>query len=899
MKELKNERIEILRTLKFNTPLKNQFFRELAKTSNPFPWLEDLIDEGYFDPETYPGPKEVPDKKGYFTMPYWEPSGYLENLAKLNYRDNDQKTTRLLTEIVDNYIKHDFIERNYRTDYLFLKVIFYLPKDEITSEHINFISIALNSKWDSSLIQSELSKTPIKKLIEYNRKDLLIQLLDIILNFKKKSGEYYDEYNSIMDEFWLNKTLESNKDAIAQFCALDACKVAKNKMLNILNCDEHQFVIPAIEDHPQTMFHGEYDNQLVYFVRDMIEHSYSKEVRELIIEFKDSNFSIFKRIAIHSINYYYDYLNDIFWNWENNPLDDYKLKHEIYRLFKLRHEKFENDDEKINTVIKWIDNEEYIVNLEKESSEPIKIAYEKLKWLSAFKESKNQKIQLLIQEYKEIYPDKIDHPDFDIWIEGPIIVGPKKSDELCEKSNKELSEYLNEKDELKSVFDKSEISESFIKCVSDNPTRFTKDLEPFLDVSKENQYNLIYGLLSAWRSEKTFECQEIFDFLLQILEDNDFWKEDYTNKTNYRNWIVSVVADFIEIGTIDDRYAFENELLPTVEKILLILIKNTEAELPKMHDLVTSVLNSPLGKIFSSMIVFSMKCFRETEKFPNAIKSEIGNQLENPPTELLVTIGRFLPNLCAIDREWVKNNIKLIFSDNDNRWKSTVIGYLFYSSTIYTDIYNLLKNEGYYGKAINADFEDRYINQRLIQHICTFYLKNEEKLDDPDSLISKLINHKNIQQVSFLINFISSRKESITIDQIKPLWYKLIDTFSENGNAENCVIIAKLARWLELVEEIDDDIFNWLILSAKCMKSQTSMSIYIENLTKHVEKSPAKVGKIFLELLKNTPEFKKEDIIKIVEVLFQKEENRTANYICNEYRLKGLDFLRETHEKYN
>lgn len=898
MKTLDEKKIEILRKIRHNEPLKIHFFRKLASTSNPFPWIQDLVNEGYFDPERYPGPKEVPDKEGYYTMPYWEPLGYLENLAKINYQENDREITENLLEIVNNFISQDYEERNYRTDYIFLKIIFLLPKDKITIDHINFISKALNSKWNSSLIQSELSKTPIKKLIRYQRKDLLIRLLEIILDYKKKPGKYNDEYDSVMDEFWLNKTLENNKPAIVQFCALDACIIAKNKMLNILNCNEHQFLIPAIEDHTQTMFHGEYDNQLIYFVRDMIEYSYSNDVKNLIIEFKESEFSIFKRIAIHSINYYYDNLNDLFWNWGSNPLDEFELKHEIYRLFKLRHEKFDTDDSKINMVIDWINNEQYIRNLENEDSEPSQIAYQKLKWLSAFTESKNERIQSLIQEYKEIYPNEIDHPDFDIWIEGPIVVGPKKSEELCERSNKDLSEYLNEKDKLESVFDKSEISESFIKCVSDNPRKFTIDLNHFLDVSRENQYNLIYGLLSAWRSEKTFECQEVFNFILTIIENEDFWKDDYTNKTNYRNWIVSVVADFIEIGTIDDRFAFKNELLPLAEKILLILVNNAEPNLPEMHDIITSVLNSSFGKIFSAMIIYSLKCVRENEKFPDSIRLEFENRLENPSIELSVTLGRFLPNLCAIDKDWVKNNINLIFPKDKEAWKPAFMGYLFYSSVIYTNIYTLFRKEEHYKKAIETDFEDHNVTQRLIQHICTFYLKNEEDLDNPNSLISELINHKNQEQLSFLINFINSR-ESININHIKQLWSKIIDIYSENEEIENCEIITKLARWLKLVEEIDEDIFNWLILSAKCMKSHTSMFIFIENLAKHVEQSPQEVGKIYLELLDKTPEHRKEDIQKIVETLFQKEEIEIANHICNEYRIKGLDFLRDIHRKYN
>ncbi len=900
MKDLKNKRKDLLRKIKVNPPLKRQFFRELAKTSNPFPWLKDLIEEGYFNEENFPGIKEDSEKKGYYTVNYWEPSGYLENLAKLNYVNEDPETTELLTDIYNNYIIFDFEERNYRTDHVFLKVIFYLPKDKITIDHIRFISKIINSKFDTTLIQSELSKTVLKKLIDYELRELLLELLNVLLDFKKVSDH---EFVSIMDKFWLNKTLEDNKPAIAKFCAIDAAKIALNKISKILNDDESEFdyfAIPTIEDHPQSMFPEEiYEFQLVYFVRDMLSSvNYSEELRTCTEKLAASKHRIFKRIAIFIINLHYDELNDIFWNWDDNPLDDINLRHDVYRLFKSNYSKFDDDNKKIESVLEWIDNKKYIHKLEEEGSKPEYIAYEKLRWLSAFEQSKNPKIQKEIKENKELYPKDIDHPDFDVWSSDLIVVGPAKSEELCEKSNEELAEYLNENDTKESVFDKSEITESFIKCVTDHPSKFTSDLNHFLNVSRENQSNLIRGLERAWSSEKTFECKEIFEFILLIIEDEKFWETNYIDKTNYRNWIVSAIADFIETGTRDDRYAFEIELLPVVEKILLILSINTQAELPKMHDLITSVLNSPLGKIYSAMVIYSLKYFRESDEFPDEIRLELERQLKDPSIEILVTLGRFLPYLCALDKEWVKNNINLIFPDEIDKWEPAFMGYLFYSSVIYTNIYNFLKSKGHYDRAIETRFDNRRITQKLIQHICTFYIDGKEDLSDPDSLISKVINQKNTEQLSFLIHFILVRKESIKVDQVKELWLNIFNALDKE-NIENCEIFAKLARWIELIDAIDNDIFNWLIFSAKCMESHSNMAIFINNLTKHVDKSPDKVGKIYLAFIDKTPEYDQEDIQYIVEVLFQKKVTKVANYICNEYRKKGFDFLKDIHDEYN
>lgn len=906
---LENKRKDILRKINFNDPLKRQFFRELATTTNPSPWFKNLIDEGYFKPETYPSPKEDEENEGYITIPYWLPSGFLENLAKLNCLNEDPEITELLLEIINDYINYDFAERNYRTDYVFFKVIFYLPKDKITECHINLVSKALHSNLDSTLIQSELSDIAIKRLIEYESEELLLKLLEIILDFRKKEIKYddkfvYNEFLSIMDEFWLNKTLKDKKPSIGEFCALSASKVALRKIADILKEDENQFnyiSIPTIEDHPQTLSSEDYDVQLVHFVRDMFDYLNSEgidsdEIRECTKELAVSDNKIFKRIAIYIINLYYDKLNDLFWEWKDNPLDDIDLRHDIYRLFKYNHVKFEKDSERIDLVIKWIENQKYIHELQNEGAESDVISYQKLRWLSAFEKSQNPRIRLLIEDCKKFYTGKIEHPDFDLWTSGLITTSPKYSEKLAEMPNKKLADYLNDENKIESIFERSDLSESFIKCVSDNPGKFTNNLSFFLDVSRENQYNLLYGLLEAWRSKKTFDCSEIFDFISEIIENGELWTEK-SDERDYRNLIVSVIADFIEIVTKLDNQAFDTNLLPKAERILLIIVKKTSSDLPQMHDLPTSVLNSTLGKIFSAMIIYSLRCFRVSGSFPDGIRLEFEKQLKDPPIELSLTLGRYLPNLCALDRDWTKNSIKFIFPDKIETWKPAFIGYLFYSSQIYTEIYNFLKKGNHYGRAIKTDFEDRNITIRLIQHICTFYLNGDEDLVDSNSLTLKLIQNKNPEQISFLINFILAKKP-VHIDIVKKLWSTIYEEFIEEEETKKCEVVAKLSRWIELVETIDDDIFQWLLFSAKCMKSHTSMSIFIESLTKHVENTPKEVGEIFLAFEK-TPDHRIEDIKKIVVTLFQKNQSEIANRICYIYWQEGNDFLRDIHEEYN
>ena len=195
------------------------------------------------------------------------------------------------------------------------------------------------------------------------------------------------------------------------------------------------------------------------------------------------------------------------------------------------------------------------------------------------------------------------------------------------------------------------------------------------------------------------------DFIYRIIEPDGFWEEDYSKKGyNYRDWIVSQIADLIEQGTQNDSHAFEAKLLRQAERILLILAEKTESDLSDMKDLVTSVLNSSKGKVFSAMVVYSLRSARvpkegEGKKWVKVIKTDFDNRLDRqfePSLEFSVTLGRYLANLSYLDQEWLILNINGIFpKDDDKHWKAGFTGYLFYNSRVYKNVYFHPEETGY------------------------------------------------------------------------------------------------------------------------------------------------------------------------------------------------------------
>ena len=64
---------------------------------------------------------------------------------------------------------------------------------------------------------------------------------------------------------------------------------------------------------------------------------------------------------------------------------------------------------------------------------------------------------------------------------------------------------------------------------------------------------------------------------------------------------------------------------------------------------------------------------------------------------------------------------------------------------------------------------------------------------------------------------------------IKPLFEKLYEVFSQNeNNPDYQNLISDISKWLVLVDEIDDQIFEWLKLSAKYLNVRFNYIIYTE-----------------------------------------------------------------------
>jgi len=240
--------------------------------------------------------------------------------------------------------------------------------------------------------------------------------------------------------------------------------------------------IVTIEDSPQNLSKNDYQTQLVSLLRDLLQYMGPSKIRTVVSELLTNDHSILRRLAIHLINYYYEEMKNIFWNWGANPIEDYRLKHEIYELFRKNCRKF--TDKQLARVVEWIETEsrrEYYALRRTPAEEKKAEAYHKKEWLSSIMDSNDKRVTSLFKEYDKINSAKLEHPGYLIWFSGVKVSGPEPLDSgLISKTNEEIAAHLVSRmqRELKSQ-EIELLRSSFRTTVRENSQKFSSDLKPF------------------------------------------------------------------------------------------------------------------------------------------------------------------------------------------------------------------------------------------------------------------------------------------------------------------------------------------------------------------------------------------------------------------------------------
>ncbi len=672
--------------------LYKHFFQNLKSPA----WLEPLKKDGWFQPENNPVPQEDLDYSGYYRVPIWYALEYIGKVATHTKEFPCEEKINILVDIVNTIVNNhrNAEERidNDRTDWQIIRIIGTFPIDRIESRHVNFMSAALNSRWGGSLACREIAETIMPKFVHNGKKDLTLELLEVILDAKVVNGQII----AVM-EYWLKEALKSHGESLAKLCGVEAAEIALRQIRELIADGAYLFAsIQVIEDSPSYTPSENYAELLVNFTGMMFRllppDSITKIVANLLQEGVSENSDDYAQrqshkivglIALNAIKHHYENLKQLFWGWEGNPFDKSYLKPGLYQLIEANCGAF--DEGEINRILDWIESSKYYSDRAKI------VALRKREWLTALWKTKNEKVISLYKKYKKKNPVEIEHPGLNLRIETWAgSASPLTIEDLSDMSNAQVAEFLVNFKETKIVIRKSDPTEEGLaktlnKCITETPQRFTDNLQPFQEVQNFYQQWLLHGFLKAWREKKEFDWTALLEYIHQLLLSERFWTEQHTAGCNYRQWTLVSIAELITSGTENDERAFGAQLLPLAEQILLILVKRIEPSDFSCINRLSDIPSLDRSKMFSAMINYTLRFAFTKEtiqgdcRWPQAIKEDFTRRLNQnleSSLEFSYMLGAYLPDLSYLDEEWVIDNLTYIFPQHEE----------FYWQTAFLDI---------------------------------------------------------------------------------------------------------------------------------------------------------------------------------------------------------------------
>ena len=381
-----------------------------------------------------------------------------------------------------------------------------------------------------------------------------------------------------------------------------------------------------------------------------------------------------------------------------------------------------------------------------------------------------------------------------------------------------------------------------------------------------------------------------------------------------RDWVSTVISRLIRSGLGDDERAFHEAYLPLAEQVIVrILEKQPATAGGRGGDALNEAINTAKGATVEALIQYAWRrAHLASEKGEDqaaswgAVQGIFDRELErcrDGNYEFSALAGAYLPTLRFLSLDWVKANINRIFpKEYETNWRCAIEGYA-YVTDVYEDLYRLLREHGHFKKALQTDFRNRQIREKIIQQISVGYLRGWESLDSDDSLFAEMLRKFDPDDVSYIVWFFwTLRKQGLSqgmLDAIMQFW-KWCSVRIRGHETKNARLLSDLTLLAAILTDISEEAKTLLLQAAPYVDEKHHSSLLLEHLDMLANNSPAPVGEIFLALLATTtPTYDESNIHSIVEKLYQHGFEALANQICDRYAIKGLEILRDLYDRYN
>lgn len=884
MHDLSETEKELLFRIKNKPALRPLFF----KKAKGLKWFHPLQEEGYFKPEEMPPPKPS-EQEGYITIPSWEVVDYLVKTApELTSKEGVpyQKKFLSIMEDATKYAEENGFS-NHQVWWRFAEILFYISHDLISAKTIEVVGYWLEDKYDFSLVADSIGEKLLPKILKkqddrasYIARRLLTKLFRVSFkSYSNTTSEARQKACLQFDSYWAKKIIESvaskagerlRKRGIAVFhigltCVLKRLK--KDKWSSLWQ--------PAIADHEQNSFRNNAENMFVLGYRNSLTgfiQSSPGEAKKCLQNLLNSKYETIQRIAIHCIGQEGELYKDLWDSVIRREFFQDNFRHETWCFLNLNYPLFtRKQKEKALQIIEEKNRKDENKNILKKAS-----AYIRSIWLAAIKDFGKKERELYQKEIKTAGTEP-EHPDFSSYITvGRGSIEPVNflytKDELNGMKIFELVEVLKSSSDLSQIFESAVIS---------NPLRYFEHLDKFKDLKLTYVHSVISAYGKRWRERANLPWDDIWFYLLEYISDvtgqKKFWNADSIDVGNQgeyvveRDKVVMATADLIKSGSQSDDHAFNKKHHYKVKDILECLLKNQKSVSFQKNGMfdnaLTTAMGSPRGRCVEALINVALRHCRVADKeitkghteawqeFQRYFDRELKRKSEIN-YEFFALFPKYIRNFLYMSEGWLTKNLKVIFNPNyKEKWLCVVQGYA-YTTGFVPKVYQYLKSHEYIILALDDKNLSQEHSMKFVQDIVYSFLRNEESLNDKDSLMRKLLSRGKTNEIHEIIQFIYSfeleYREKIS-PKVYELWPPIQEIIKKNFEfrpEDGRKLASLLCFWIEFIDYLNDEKKEWLLEIAPYASSEYDFSYeFLKNLARLSEQQPFEVNEIWQAMI--------------------------------------------------
>ncbi|MCK5260206.1 MAG: hypothetical protein KAJ70_04010 [Candidatus Omnitrophica bacterium] len=493
------------------------------------------------------------------------------------------------------------------------------------------------------------------------------------------------------------------------------------------------------------------------------------------------------------------------------------------------------------------------------------------------------------------------------------------------------------------------MADAFRLAVKEDPEKFIKKITLFDDVSLRYTIALVKGFQEAWQADQTFDWKAILSFCQRYIEAHKDDKEEKSDDFDYPQTcrdFAEKAARLITIGSKDERRAFDtDEMIEQANgmfETVFSAFAPFERRERKDRGAINYAINTPIGRVIQYFFLFSLHVKRVSlqhrivqnwgENKYNRFFEEIDEDIDKGIYEGYIFFGRYLPNMCFLDRDWAHKKMKEIngFDVTDQRWKNFMEGYLS-GSAVYKDLYALLRTS--YERAIKHKVFEDEIDQNLARHITLGYLRDYEVLNegfngtnisDEKGLFELLLQDASMDEkrgrwnevVDFMWSCTDKREPNEELKKVPPeVIEKILAFWSWTYDKRNFVrkqlgaegyglFLSRICLLILILPHVSDNkgkykTKSWLMECAPYIEKEYHSGFFIEYLLRFTGDDDLKnIAEIYKEMLKTaTPIYKEGDIEDLMRRIKNVAENDFQE-IVETYGRRGQHFLRDVWEEW-